>query len=141
MKIKKINDYYIVKLELNELVLESLKKLIIDKKIGFAKISAIGMVSDVSFGFLSNGAYVWKTWNETVELTSLEGSVAWDDEDKNKPLIHLHGTIANEEYKVYGGHFGEAKVAGTVEVFITNISDEKIFKKYTNDVKFKTLNL
>lgn len=141
MKTKKINDYYILKIELNELVLDTLKNFVISKNIGFAKISAIGMVKDISFGYLKNGSYVWKTWDETVELTSLEGNVSWDDENTNEPLIHLHGTIAGADYKVYGGHFGEAKVSGTVEVFITNVSEEKVFKKYASDVKFKTLNL
>lgn len=141
MQSKKFNNIHALKIVKGESILEILKSYVLKNQIGFGKIEAIGMVEKATFGFLKHEQYVWKAWNESVELTSLNGNISWDKDNSEMPLIHLHGTITDESYNAFGGHFKDAIVSGVVELFITELSQEKVFKKHFNDVSFKTLEL
>ncbi len=141
MKSKQFDNIHTIKIQKGESIIETIYDYVIKHQIGFGKIEAIGMVEKVTLGFLEGDSYSWKIWEHSVELTSLLGNIAWDDEDKAKPLIHLHGNISDENLNVFGGHFKDATVSGVVELFITELAKEKVFKKNFGLVSFKTLDL
>lgn len=136
MEYKRIKDTYVVKISKNEFVRESLEKLLKQENIGFAKISAIGAIEEITLGWLKEGGtYIKKEFNEAYELLSLKGSIAGNNE------IHMHASISGKDFKAHGGHFFEAKVAGVVEMFIEVISDQEIKKKQKPEDLFPTWDL
>lgn len=141
MQSKIFNNVHTIKIVKGESITKTIHDYVLSHQIGFGKIEAIGMIEKATFGFLEHDQYVWRTWNESVELTSLNGNISWDKDNIDIPLIHLHGTITDENYTAFGGHFKDAIVSGVVELFITELSKEKVFKKHFHDVSFKTLDL
>lgn len=140
MKIKK-EKAFIIKLQKNDNVIESLSKFALDNKIGLGSIQAIGMLKDIELGFLQNdGSYKSKKFNEA-ELVSFLGNISWDEE--GVPIIHAHASIALEDHSIVGGHFINAKVSKIMEAFCFDVSDKKIVKKFNDDDKltFKTWDL
>ena len=54
--------------------------------------------------------------DEDYELISMNGNITLRN---GVPYVHVHAAIGNSQFQVFGGHLFEAKVAVTVEVFIT----------------------
>ena len=108
---------YLVRLEKGEKLVESLLSFAKQQKIAGAWISAIGAVSNIELGFydLNAQSYKWQSFDQDLEITSLNGSLAWEGEE---PIVHLHGTFSDEQMKSVGGHIKEAEIAGTCELFI-----------------------
>ena len=48
---------------------------------------------------------------------------------EEKPMIHLHITIADDEYHAYGGHVKKLIVGATCELTLF-VSKERIERKY-----------
>ena len=46
-------------------------------------------------------------------------------------MIHMHGTIADDNYQTYGGHIKDLVVGGTLEVFV-HCSDKLPFERTLN---------
>ncbi len=128
MKTLKNENTHIIKLEKGELVMENLTKYIHDSKIGFAKIEMFGAVTNVELGYMKGeGEYDWRIFNKKgYELLSSLGSASWNNEELQ---IHMHGSISDSNFVTYGGHIKEMTIHGVGEVFITEISQEKMFKK------------
>lgn len=141
MKAKQFENTHIIKIQVGDSIFETVRDYVIKHQIGFAKIEAIGMVNSITIGFLEGKDYVWKTWNEEVEITSLLGNISWDDEDNSNPLIHLHANISDRKMNSFGGHFKDGVVSGVVEMFVTELSKEKVFKKHFGRATFKTLDI
>ena len=136
MEYKRIKDTFVVKISKNELVRESLDKLLNKENIAFAKISAIGALEEITLGWLKeDGTYIKKEFNDTYELLSLKGSIAGNN------VAHMHASISGKDFKAHGGHFFEAKVAGVVEMFIEIVSDQRIDKKQKPEDLFPTWDL
>ena len=55
------------------------------------------------------------------ELTSLTGNITAETVE-NEPIIHLHATIADKDFRTYGGHVFRAIVSKTIEVVLTVIN-------------------
>lgn len=82
-------------------------------------ISGIGALKDVELGYydLHNKEYIRKTFNEMdYELISLSGNISLKE---SKPFIHVHASLGDMDFNVFGGHLFEATVAVTTEIFIT----------------------
>lgn len=80
-----------------------------------AHIVGIGGVTQVELGFysLEEMEYTFKSFSETLEITSLLGNITLKNDE---PFLHAHITVANKEYQVLGGHLKEAIVGGTCEI-------------------------
>lgn len=129
------NNIHIIKIQKGEYVRQEIEKYVFKHQLGFCKLEAIGMLSEVKIGFLNDqGDYDWKTFDEG-ELVSFLGNVAWVDQ---KPAMHAHLTLGLSDYSVVGGHFGEAKVSGVVELFLMEVTKTKIERQNLNIVPFKT---
>lgn len=108
---------YILRFEKDELLVEGLQRFIVEHDIRGGWISGLGGLQSAELGFYNLNAqtYDWKKLNLEFELTNMTGNIAWQDD---VPVLHLHATLADAGLQTYGGHLREAKVAGTVEVFI-----------------------
>lgn len=131
---------WLVRLSKGELLVENLTELVISENIGGGWVSGIGAALDAELGYydLENKTYNWKRMNQLLEITSLQGNIAWDGD---KPVIHLHGTFSNEKMQAFGGHVRELQVAGTVEVMIHKWYGEPLTRNLDKDTGLKRLEL
>jgi predicted DNA-binding protein with PD1-like motif len=118
MHYTKSNNTFIVRLEKGEQLVAQLTALIEQENITSAWVNGLGGVSSAELGFydLPNQTYHWTTFDELMELTSLQGNIAVGDD--GKPALHLHGSFARSDMSGIGGHIKECEVGGTVELYI-----------------------
>jgi predicted DNA-binding protein with PD1-like motif len=108
---------WLVRLERGELLIENLTKLVRDESITGAWITGLGASEWAELGFydLNGKSYKWKKLDQLMEITSLQGNVSWESD---RPAIHLHATLSNNEMQAFGGHVKELQVGGTCELLL-----------------------
>jgi len=123
MQYKKFGDTYVVRIDLGEEILASLRELCEKEEIRLASVEAIGASSHAVIGVydLEKREYIRETLDGFMEITSLSGSVTWVD---GKPYLHLHGTMADQRHVIHGGHVIEVTVGATCEMFIRTLPGE-----------------
>lgn len=114
-KIKEDTD--LLRLELGEKVIESIKNFCEGKQIANAWFQGIGSVENPTLAHydVTTRKYTDKTLSGIFELTNLTGNVAIFE---GKPLVHAHVTLSNESMEAIGGHLVEATVSATVELLL-----------------------
>lgn len=117
MKLKHDGYNWLIRLEKGELLVENVTKLVKDEQIGGAWISGLGAAQWAELGFynLTSQVYEWKKFDELMEITSIQGNIAWDGDS---PILHMHGTLSDKNMQAYGGHIKELQAGGTVEIFL-----------------------
>lgn len=131
MKYIKRENIYVVRLEKDENIVESLKKFAKENNIKAAMVNGIGAVTDTKIGIYDIES---KKYNETIfsdnyEITSLTGNITTKD---NEPYMHLHINFSGQDCICYGGHFIEGKVTITAEIIVTEI--EGNLNRYLDEV-------
>jgi uncharacterized protein len=117
---------YIIRLERGEEIVNKVTTFVKEKAIRGGWINGLGGAERAELGYFDLEAqeYKWKTFNNLVEITSLEGNVAWQNDE---PILHLHGTFTDREYNAIGGHVKTAITGGTCELFLhSRFGDEKL---------------
>ena len=117
MQYKKINDIYVLRLDLNENIIESIKVLCEENNIKAAMISGLGVARDVElicYNRLTKSSKKEKFIGD-YEISSLIGNISILD---NEILVHLHINLTDENFKVFGGHLVTGKIGMTGEIFI-----------------------
>lgn len=139
MKFIKIENGYILRLNHEEKLVESILSFCEQHKVNTASVSGIGGVSVVELGYydLSRKEYYWRNFYGLFEITSLMGNIAIVD---SKPFLHSHMTISDTNFQVFGGHLKEAVVGPTCELMI-NTHDKNITRMVDDDIGLKLLNL
>ncbi len=123
MQYKQFGNTYMVRIDLDEDVIESLKALCEKEHIRLGRVEAIGAVNHAVLGVydLVKKEYYPEEINEFMEITSLNGNITAMD---RKPYIHLHATLADQHHAIHGGHVLEMRVGATCEMFITVLDGE-----------------
>ncbi len=120
MQYTKKGNLLVVRLFKDEDVLESIKNVL--KKTKFKNgviLSGIGMLKDIELRvFKGKGTYATKLFKKDWELVSFSGNIVRSNEDY---ILHIHSAIADHSYRCFAGHFGGAKVAVTLELFILSV--------------------
>lgn len=121
MRSRKIAGGYLVKLDKEEEVMESLSSFVAEKRIPCGVLQGIGAVKDLQLGYFDTRAakYRKKRIRKTVEVLNLTGNISYLDD---KPFIHAHITVAGSDQRLLGGHLFRATVAVTMEIYIKVIS-------------------
>lgn len=130
-----------MRLDRDEEVYESLKKFANDEDIKGAYFFGIGSAKEVELGFydLQKKEFSWADDKQTLEITGLQGNIAWDGD---KPAIHIHGTFSDSENKVEGGHVKKLVVGATCELFIHAwFKNQKLTRTENTDTGLKLLDL
>lgn len=124
---------YVVRLDKGELLVESLIKLAREQNLGGAWISGLGGALWAELGFydLDKKAYQWKKFEKLLEITALQGNLAWEGEE---PVLHIHGSFADENMQACGGHVKELQVAGTCELFMHVIINQKLIRNESGEI-------
>ncbi|VVC71727.1 Uncharacterised protein [uncultured archaeon] len=98
-------------------------------------LQAIGGADHVTLGYwkgASQGGYYEKTFPGFLEITSLLGTIT-------DIGVHLHGTFAQRNYGVVGGHVAKARTNPMLEVFLTPAP--RLKRKDNKTLKLKLLDL
>ena len=123
MQYKKYGDTYAVRIDLNEEIMQSLKALCEKEDIHLAQVDAIGAANRAVIGVydLEKQAYHREELNGFMEITSLSGNVT---RMNGEVYLHLHGTLADQNHAVHGGHIIELMVGATCEMFVRPLPGE-----------------
>ena len=123
MQYKRFGNTCMLRIDLGEDIVESLKKLCEDEQILLGRVEAIGATDHAVIGVydLAKKEYYPETIDEFMEIASLNGSVTAMD---GKPYIHLHATLADQHHVIHGGHVLEMRVGATCEMFVTVFEGE-----------------
>lgn len=140
MKYKFDGYNWIVRLEKGEKLADNLLNLIRQENIGGAWLSGLGAAQSVELGYYDLAAkqYHWKTVDQLMEITSLQGNVAWDGDE---PVLHIHGTFSDENMVAHGGHVNDLVVGGTCEILLHRWYDGKLARSQDEDPGLKLLDL
>ena len=123
MQYKKFGDTYFIRIDLNEEIMQSLKQLCKKEDIRLAQVNAIGASNHAVIGVydLQAQAYHREELNGFMEITGLTGNVT---RMNGEIYLHLHGTMADRNNVIHGGHVIELTVGATCEMFVQVLPGE-----------------
>ena len=123
MQYKQDGDTYIIYVEQNEPIMETLTQFCKDHNIMNAQLSGIGAIKDIELGAydLENQEYIKELYSDIWELTSYQGNVLLKDDE---PFIHAHINISDHSLSGKGGHLFEAKLAAVGEFILRKINTD-----------------
>lgn len=123
---------WLVRLEKGELLVEQLTKLVREEDIKGAWVSGLGAAQWAELGFydLDSQKYKWKKLDQLLEITGLQGNVAWND---GEPALHIHGSFSDREMRTFGGHVKELQVGGTCEVLLHRWYEHEGLRRVQDD--------
>ncbi len=117
MDYRKFGSTYMLRIDVGEEIIESLKEMCAREGIRLAQVSAIGAADRASVGVydLTEKRYHQEDLEGFMEIANLSGSVT---EMNGEPYIHLHGTLADQRNILHGGHVISMRVGATCEMFV-----------------------
>lgn len=136
MKTKLINPgNYLVRLDLNEEITESLTHFLKNEGIQFGAIRGIGAARDVELGYLDMNTkqYLRKPIADELEILSLSGNITVKE---GNPFLHMHGVFSDREFRVHGGHFFRGIISCTGEFTLTLTGKSNISRRARPDLGF-----
>ncbi len=118
MKEKVIGNTIVIRLEIGEEIVESVKDVCTRHNVKAAHITGIGALKKAVVGVFNMDTKVYKSneYNCFMELTALCGNASVMDSGS---YIHLHASLADESGHAFGGHLNEGVIGATAEIFIT----------------------
>ena len=127
MQYKRFGTTYVIRLEVGEEILDSLRTLVKREEVKGGFFYGLGAVKSVSLGYfdVERKQYKEKSFEQDFELTSMVGDVALAGD---KIIVHAHVTLAGEDFKAVAGHLNEATVTATTEI-VLNPVEGKLSKK------------
>ena len=132
MQFQKVGKHYLINIDKDEKVVETLTRFCRENGIKNAKLSGIGAVKKTEIGAydLPKKEYVKKEYSEILELLSLEGNVALKD---GEPFIHAHVVLSDHNMQTLGGHLFETTVGVAGEFFLTQF-DGNAYRELKPDI-------
>lgn len=140
MKYKFDGYNWLVRFDRGDKLITGLEQLARQEKIDGAWISGIGTASSATVGFydFDKKDYEFKTFNQPLEIISLQGNLSWAD---NTPVLHLHGTFSGKDLAAFGGHVKEVTVSGTCELLVHRWYNEALQRRLDDESGLKLLDL
>jgi len=100
--------------------LETLRQYVKQHDIPSGFVTGIGATERCELGYFdrTKKQYLTKVVEESCELVSLTGNIAWAD---GEPIIHAHVALGFPDFHIEGGHLVEATVSVTGELYVHRI--------------------
>ena len=123
MEYRKIGDTIVLCLMRGEEVLASIRAVCNAEQVRLAEISALGAADHAEIGVyqLAERRFLPRTLEGEMEICALTGNVSRCGDEL---YLHLHGSLADAEGRVYGGHVNEIRISATAEIFIRLLPGE-----------------
>lgn len=124
-------------LKRGESLMEKLSEYARGQNLKSAWVNVIGGADGVTLGFYNLDAreYVWKEFDEELEITGLQGNLVWLD---GEPFWHIHGTFGRSDFSTISGHVKDLRIGLTAEVALTPI-DEPLTREYDEETGLKLI--
>jgi hypothetical protein len=124
MKIAATDEIIALRLSDGEEVMDSLAYACRESDVDSAVlVSAVGMVSSVTFGWYNGRDYTTEAVRETMELGSLSGNVSYRGA---KLYPHLHGVFNRPDHTTLGGHLLQVVVFNNMELFLKPLTTVRL---------------
>ena len=109
---------HVLRLEPGDEVVASITEFARRAKVAGGWFTGLGSLDRAVLGFLDpkEKVYLKRTFDERMEIGSLSGNIAWNDDD---PVVHVHAVLSPRELLAYTGHLHEGTVAVVVEILVT----------------------
>lgn len=139
MEYKRIDNVYVVRLDVGDEIMESLSRLCKAENITAATVQGLGAVNDVTVGYysLEEKKYFYKTFNHQFEMIALNGNITRKDDE---PYLHLHIALSDENYNFFGGHLTEAVISITAEIYL-NVLDAEVNRRINPETNLNILDI
>ena len=117
MKIQKFKDYFVLRLEKGEEIINALKQAASNNRIKGAFFFGLGVGKDLVLGYYDahRKSYVKKAFAGEYEFTSFNGDIA---RFKDEIIVHCHVTVTDYEFHAFGGHLFQGIVPATCEIIL-----------------------
>ena len=117
MDYRKFGNTYMLRIDVGEEIVDSLKEMCAREGIRLAQVSAIGAADRAAVGVydLAEKQYHREDLEGFMEIANLSGSVTAMN---GEPYIHLHATLADQRNLLHGGHVISLRVGATCEMFV-----------------------
>lgn len=118
MEYKKYGTTYIVRLDVGDEIISSLKKFVNDENIKLAQINGLGGTSEFTIGVRNpiTKQYDPTDYSGRYEIANIHGNVTEMD---GEPYLHIHIGCGNEKGEYRGGHLLRCVIGATAEIFVT----------------------
>lgn len=132
MEYRKFDNVYVVRIDKDEEILQSIKALAEKESIVLAKVEALGAVNNVTVGVYNTKQkkYYSNSFEGNFEIVSLLGTI---NTMNNKFYTHIHMSFGNDKGEVFGGHLYSAVVSATCEMIVTLING-KVDREFNEDI-------
>ncbi|MCU0678841.1 MAG: DNA-binding protein [Planctomycetes bacterium] len=128
MKIKRFDNFFVVRLDKGEEVVTTLTGLCRAEKIKLGAISGLGATNRATLGLYNTAAkkYQPREFIGDFEIASLNGNITTMNGDT---YLHLHAVLGDERQNAFAGHLTAAVISATAEIIIAVIegSVERFF--------------
>ena len=117
MQFARFGDRYQIRLESGEHVQAALVPWLAGQGIGYAAVSGLGAVRHITLSYWNADTRQYETHErgEQMEVVSLVGNVTLKDD---APFLHLHVALGRRDLSLIGGHFNDAVVHPTLEIWL-----------------------
>ncbi len=117
MKIKRYENYVVIRLEKDEEIVTALKEALQRAGIEGGFFYGLGVGKDLQLGYFDavEKNYIRKDFAGEYEFTNLSGNVSIAD---GQIMVHCHVTITDNEFQAFGGHLFEGLVPATLEIIV-----------------------
>lgn len=137
MQSKAEGKLIMVKLEMGDDVLESLKKIADQYKIESGAIGwGIGRIRDLEVGYYDGKEYIKKVMEVPLEILSLSGTIS-----VNEPRFHIHVTGAGPDHIAKGGHLFSGVADPLLELQVRVLTDVRLERKLSEKSNLKELEI
>lgn len=139
MKFKKSGHNYLLRIDKGELFPEKLIEFSEISGIKSADVKGIGAVKNpvLSCYIPSEKTYIKKELTGDFEILSLEGNLTLKD---GKPFPHFHASLADENFRGFGGHLQKCEITGTLELFIYP-TEYELHRRYDDKTNLQIWNI
>ncbi len=131
MEYKRFKDSFVLRLDPNDEICESILKLAENEQIRLAEISGLGATDDFAVGVynVEKQKFLADHFSGYYEIVSLTGNLTTMN---NKPYIHLHMSAGDKDGRVVGGHLKYAVISATAEIFI-RVLDGEVYRELSSE--------
>ena len=128
---------FILALNLGEDLFDSILRCANDANIKSASLSGLGTLDDIMLAYynLDTKQYQEKLFPGMYELISLNGNIAILEDEL---FVHIHASIGDENYRVFGGHVMSGIVGPACEITVTPLPG-KIQRGYDDRTGLKIM--
>ncbi len=139
MEYKRCENKVLIRIDLGEEIVETLKQLCTELGIKLGTIQGIGATNKATIGLINTKTKKYSSIELTGdhEITCLCGNITTM---QKKPYLHLHITLCNEKNQAVGGHLTSAIVSATFEGVIEILKGE-ISREYDETIGINLMKL